>query len=304
MLLRQYIGEALKNYFASGIVVGQVPTLPQLSSLASSADFHALWAEAYTSSSTSSWLTPSELLFPHYGRALASFLSSAGVGAVVEIGAGRGSTAAAILSAPGTESWLSSYISLEQSRGLAEQQRRRLAKDLRFQVLEGSGSCETSWRDIGVMLRTRNAPGKKVAVLVLEVLDNLPHDRVIKRGGQWFQTHIGMEEESIRQVEEPISDPIILEVLSQYEVYAANHNSEAKQSSWTDSISAFGTGGRERSVATGLLQAEESGIFLPTSSFEMMRMAQRHIECPGFLIAGKKKEQRKKERKKEEDHIY
>lgn len=111
MLVRRYIGKRLADYYAqpSNSVVGSMPSLEsvQLSALWGEWHWRRLYQRLYNEQE-GQWLTPVELFQPHYSTILANFVASEAVTCgdgdnsseidVVEMGGGRGTNAALLLS--------------------------------------------------------------------------------------------------------------------------------------------------------------------------------------------------------------
>lgn len=169
------------------------------------------------------WLTPVELFRPWYGRALARYLLEQRDPAhplrVFELGGGTGTAALTVLdylreAAPNVYR-TAAYTSVEVSARLADRQRRRLwggGHADRFTVEERDAS--DPW--------PAEHPGP-CFVVALEVLDNLPHDRVARpraeggaaaavAGGGWAETVVVEDRAerrgvggSLREEERPLS---------------------------------------------------------------------------------------------------
>jgi hypothetical protein len=127
------------------------------------------------------WLTPSELFAPWYSRAVARYVQSlvAAEGkkglVVAELGPGNGTFAVGFLdclkeTAP--ELYANTrYILVEKSAKLAEVQRERAARAHACVEVENVDAVE--WKGVEA------EPGQACAIIGMEVLDNLPHDRVV-----------------------------------------------------------------------------------------------------------------------------
>lgn len=177
-----------------------------------------------------SFLTPVELFTPWYGYILARHilehrkhnLGQEGQPLVVyEIGGGNGTLARDILD------WLRSnrpevyeqttYACVEISTRLATQQYENVVTKAghhdRFKMLRGNAWDRSTW---GAQEWNHSF------VLAMEVLDNLPHDRVFRRqeGEAWQQTcvHVSsgaaMEVGPWSEVLEPLDDPLLKRCLA------------------------------------------------------------------------------------------
>ena len=213
LLLRHYIARCLKRYFESGAVVGSisrggavdatsaarksteteavrncqhagVSTGIPISAMDGASSFRKWWQETQAQLGPGVWLTPSEVFHPHFGLAVLNHAKRVGARKVVEIGCGNGSVASVLLGHDGCPTndtpvreacWnLVEYVSIEQSEALASKQRERLGHDSRFRVVQGSCTDRLVWDNA---LSTNSQ--QKTLIVALEVLDNLPHDRVV-----------------------------------------------------------------------------------------------------------------------------
>ena len=209
------------------------------------------------------WLTPVEIFKPHYAEAVARYVlhryreedEKQGYPLrVYEIGGGAGTHAAGFLrylrrNAPEVFA-KTEFTSVEISQSLARAAERTVrdaldGDDHRVNDSEtlrdttkrrGKGTRKGTKRDSDVysVIRgdasERDAWGAKDAspcfVVALEVLDNLPHDKVIfrkdsERGGHgdhhgWFQTRVRLDPETNKHVEdhsEPLSDALAVRAM-------------------------------------------------------------------------------------------
>jgi len=298
LLLRDYISRRLTGYFsapAASSPVGELaralqekedtmrrgengktpPSSIDFPSLSGRSSYEHALSDLYRRLSVS-WLTPSELFSPHYGRAVARFvaedakartkLSSRKEGEgegeeirVVEVGAGRDTLAADFLDylaeAEPALHRRTRYVSLEVSPSLARAQEEKVrsrsgsgsgssrGEGLSFSSVVGDASDPGAWRRAAaeVFRDTKGQEGKQqqhLYVLAFEVLDNLPHDRVVsetsfeeevdEEGDQegrrketkkqsWLQTFVEVEKGTGRPLKEllgPVSDPLISLCLS------------------------------------------------------------------------------------------
>ena len=255
------------SYFSQPVVSTFAEPI-NFASLAGEGEYRKLVADLYRYNDMSAgggeWLTPSEVFKPAYSQAIARYMlavagnkqsreskarkknrgadASSGSSVseldplrIVEVGGGTGTNAASILDylrdeAPERYSTMS-YLLLEISPALAEQQRERLAQagheavsqvvvadalsefdaqqyparpgpGLSFSA-SASSSSPAAASSASVLLDkvfSRDRHGVCVDrwfVLGLEVLDNLPHDKVVERedGGGWYEVHVEAEAE-------------------------------------------------------------------------------------------------------------
>lgn len=178
-------------------------------------------AQLYEASGVA-WLTPVEVFAPWYSRALARYIlstqpPSAGPLHVFEIGGGNGTNAKHVLdyiaaAAPARYA-SASYTVLEISDSLAKRQREtvgaRHAGVFRSQVVDA-----TVWPGEGVV------HAGPCFVIALEVLDNLPHDKVVWDEQQWWQVEVEKRGDggggSLGEVVRPVADALVLQALQLY----------------------------------------------------------------------------------------
>ncbi|BBN09643.1 hypothetical protein MPTK1_4g21440 [Marchantia polymorpha subsp. ruderalis] len=186
VLVRDFIYSALydenQGYFsARSSAVGELPTPINFNSLEGKRAYTQYIDNLYKRGD-SSWFTPVELFQPYYGYALAEFIlrthSSSNPLIIYEIGGGTGTCARNILDymkahAPRTLYETMSYKSVEISGELAKKQYQKVTKGdenrKQFSVERRNASDRSGWGA---------AKKESCFVIMLEVLDNLPHDLV------------------------------------------------------------------------------------------------------------------------------
>lgn len=165
------------------------------------------------------WLTPSELFSPHYGRAMARFLTILhDHDTIVEIGAGNGTVALDALNylrdnCPERYEQIV-YHTVEISAPFVMRQQEQLYEHI------DAGRCVVHHRSALEEPIPLDHPypeklGKRqkhprVAVMALEVFDNLAHDAIVqnRRTGEWYQLLVDGEGQFSH---EPLRDELILE---------------------------------------------------------------------------------------------
>ena len=154
------------------------------------------------------WLTPAEIFAPWYSRALAKYMLGeiSGPLHVYEIGGGSGTNAVEILNYmrehhPKVYETMQ-YTLIEISPVLAQRQASRIQDHRMANVVQSSIHDWTK----------KVKPG--AFVIALEVLDNLPHDKVVLQDGQWFETVVSDWTESKR----PLQDALIAETLQYFPI--------------------------------------------------------------------------------------
>ncbi|EGZ11098.1 hypothetical protein PHYSODRAFT_318014 [Phytophthora sojae] len=195
-------------------------------------DFGNLWgageyrnvvAQLYKES-PEAWLTPVEVFAPHYSQALARYMLSSPFLRqdqleIFEIGGGSGSNALHILDflqqqAPDVYA-KTKYTLIEISPVMAERQRKRVEAAHPQQ-------CTVLNQDILTFADTHAPVNSQCFFLALEVLDNLPHDKVTLQNGKWFETVVLMQQQGesetdatplLREATRPVKDMLIRQTL-------------------------------------------------------------------------------------------
>jgi Putative S-adenosyl-L-methionine-dependent methyltransferase len=239
MLVRHYIHQRLKEYYAqsSSSVVGGMMEPIAFRSLWGEWHWNNVYAELYKRQQ-GQWLTPSELFQPFYSQCIAEWVASRVMSyyreeasriknvRLVEVGGGRGTNALCLLDYleqqhPIAYTAIDSYVLVDSSESLLELQQERTKHcpkishrlcDLR-NVAEGRESL--------LLSSTNNQEDDdddlSTIVLALEVLDNLPHDRIKRqrRGGKLFQVDLEATPGGrYQEIERPLTDPLLQKCLS------------------------------------------------------------------------------------------
>lgn len=172
------------------------------------------------------WLTPSEIFKPYYGMTIANYIDSvytqtqiqdpASKGSplhIIEAGAGNGSAAASILN----------YFKLYKPKTY---------KSLKYTIVEISTTMinrcrETLEKEHGTLIRNGQIEFKHCSivdygdhhanqtfVILLEVLDNMPHDRVYFKGDKLEQAFVQIDGDNIQEIKQPLVDPQVLSLFN------------------------------------------------------------------------------------------
>ena len=181
------------------------------------------------------WLTPGEIFAPHYADALAKYVLDEHRGdetddgkleelRVYEIGGGSGTFASGFLDAVKREApevyKRIVYTSIDISARLNE------AQSARVRVAgHGKGRHQTKIGDATDPTTWGPSNAEACFIIALEVLDNLPHDRVWrpKRGeGEWTQTEIARDPSTgeLTQRDAPLKDDLIKRTLQAVDMTA------------------------------------------------------------------------------------
>eukprot|EP00898_Chlorokybus_atmophyticus_P009186 jgi/Chlat1/9269/Chrsp99S08532 len=220
VLVRGFIHDALyhpqKGFFtANSGVVGRLPQPIDFKSLSGEAEYRRTLASIY------------KQLRPWYASAIADYIlqKHSKLSAplkIYEIGGGNGTCAVNILhhlqqhASPEVFNSLS-YTSVEISAQLAALQKSRVHAHEGFRgkysVVQGSASDPSTWG---------SQDASPCFIILLEVLDNLPHDRVVfkrlqqEQASQPFQTSVIMDQtiNQLREVLRPVTDRLITRCLA------------------------------------------------------------------------------------------
>ncbi|KAF1775973.1 S-adenosyl-L-methionine-dependent methyltransferase [Phytophthora cactorum] len=177
-------------------------------------DFANLWgageyrnviAQLYKES-PEAWLTPVEVFAPYYSQALARYMLNSPFFA-------RSSRSSRSVAAPGAGADLyakTKYTLIEISPVMAERQRNRVAAVHPEQ-------CTVINQDILTFADTHAPVNSQCFFLALEVLDNLPHDKVTLQNGKWFETIVKLHSEAdgplLEEAMRPVKDMLIRQTL-------------------------------------------------------------------------------------------
>ena len=202
LLLRDFLFDRLYHprlgYFtARHGSVGALPDPLPFKHLLNRGEYLARVEAAYREAGVS-WFTPVELFQPWYARALARHIlrlhgASAAPLHVYELGGGGGTAARGILDAvrelaPEVYRGMR-YTAVEVSAQLAARQAAAVA------AAGHAARYTVERRDAADVAGWGGPDAVPCFVLALEVLDNLPHDRVVRRGGagggdDWLETRV------------------------------------------------------------------------------------------------------------------
>ncbi|KAK9832216.1 hypothetical protein WJX74_003267 [Apatococcus lobatus] len=189
ILLREFIQEALYSpvfgYFnREDVPVGALPEPLVFSELAGEAEYKRALHASYENLQES-WLTPVEVFQPYYGRALAKYIQQQASSHdsaihINELGGGTGTLARNMLDYFHEEDRglyeRLTYTSIEISPKLAALQRQRVGE-------QHAASFRTTTTDACKPEAWGHPSQEPCFILMMEVLDNLPHDR--QSGAVW-----------------------------------------------------------------------------------------------------------------------
>lgn len=252
------------------------------------------------------WLTPAELFRPHIGRSIASYM----VGqwdkkremqgrnenlTIVELGGGTGSLACDILE------WLREhrsdlyascrYESIDISENLARMQECRVRDRGHGPVFRsnvGDACQQETWKSV---VNRNDCP----FIIGMEVLDNLPHDKVVPmdRGDGdmiWMESCVSMVHDDIGEVDEvfrPVSDACIRHVLGVY--LQMNEESLDRDGRMGKYLEKKGTQKKTLfdAVFAWLLdiQGVPEPVFLPTSAYMLFDAIQHAVPHHQLILS-------------------
>lgn len=230
-----------------------------------------------------SWLTPVEIFSPHFGAAVANHVCSNlhkenSNLVIYEIGGGTGTLAKDVLN------WIlvfrpeiyktCRYVCIEISSPLAQLQKQRVwdsngAHKEVFEVMVGDAGDVDVWRKVESLFTRENSRNCKseeeCTVLAMEVMDNLPHDRVVGWQETIVEEEVTRDQATYHHIEglRPVQDDLIQRCLLLYN----KHREEEEQKS-----SALASAIKRLAAQTGLLHdscRQPETIFLPTGALRL-----------------------------------
>jgi len=221
MLVRDFIHKSLYNqqngYFSSGEPIIEPSVRLHFKQMIGRDDYEKSIAKLYSnnnnkSRSSSHWLTPVEIFQPYYSQAICRWMTSSFKSkplVIYEVGGGNGTNALHILD----------FIKL---------QRPDLYKTVKYNLVEISPTLASKQRVLlqphaekvhvinADFLSWKQHEKDPCVVMALEVLDNLPHDKLISDGSRdftnWKQVSISLDDAGkFLEHEEPLKDDLALE---------------------------------------------------------------------------------------------
>lgn len=278
-LVRDYVARALydreRGYFVKRHVVGSPPHPIAFTQLLNEFEYRATLAKLYAKDAHA-WFTPVELFAPHYSNALAAYAVtqhvSQGRGSqpliVYELGGGNGTNAAYFLD------WVqahnpalykrSRYCILEISPSL---QQRQLVTLHRHAAVATSELCDAT--QLSSVLCS-----DPCVVIALEVLDNLPHDKVVRFAARdaWQQTCVHSERGHVRmEAYSDVRDPLIHSTLSAWLEYTATVASPSARVSMTAKLSKWVQSIVPQRHALPAPDGLEDAMYLPTGAHQLVK---------------------------------
>eukprot|EP00742_Colponemidia_sp_Colp-10_P001435 GILJ01001544.1.p1 GENE.GILJ01001544.1~~GILJ01001544.1.p1 ORF type:complete len:412 (+),score=59.00 GILJ01001544.1:95-1330(+) len=286
--VREFIFDRLyhpqEGYFsAANTPVGVIPQPIDFQSLLGKHDYLKAIRAAYPQHS---WLTPVEIFQPYYGKALADYIYRTASNKkdslhIVEVGGGTGTCADSILDhIKRKDARVYSrmqYTIVEISRPLADMQFKRLNDKHPDLFSKSRSKPRGSIVNRSLLDFDSKIPGE-CFVIALEVLDNLPHDKVVKRASSqlnWDEVHVRWSETGETPPAEvcmPVQDNLIKDCLTLFE---QRHHNAPEASSFFSRIDPRLWFGKEK----------ETCVFLPTACLQFVRALHKNIPQHKLIFA-------------------
>jgi len=313
MLVRDYIRKALYNpkdgYFMQDVIyspAGEEGAFLDFNELAGEAEYRLMLKDMYAKRGCA-WLTPCEIFAPWYSFAIANYilknrtgrLQSAGSAQdaqplrILEFGGGNGTNMGLMLDfikSVDPQLYERTYaVLVDISEAMSERQRSHVDG-------KHPGRCSFVRADMSDPGTALEGTDDECFVVGLEVLDNLPHDKVIRKrtsddGEQWFQCHVEMPAEGAldverrpREVRRSLEDSLIKETLAYFPLPRSN-SEVAKQmaarrgtfeSMWDRILGARNKGAHDVS---------ECASFVPTGAVRLMKSIQDRFPAHRLVLA-------------------
>ena len=278
-LVREFIHDRLYNS-SKGYFMKETHQLGQISSPLRYHDISGLnsYLEVLGSSYPEfAFLTPVEIFQPWYGHTIGNYCLEVAKSQplkFIEIGSGTGTGALSILDFYKNHH-LKTYTSLqyylcEISPVLAQISQKRLKEAHPELVKKGQVQVVNS----GVMDWCQSLK-QEVFIVGLEVLDNMPHDKVYKEDSEWkYQTLVT---EDLQEEKQPITDPLIQECLGIYQKMPPKTDIE-KEAEYQEGII--------YNLMKFFKSTKRSNVmYLPTGTLMFMKHLQNWIEKPHYILA-------------------
>ena len=271
------------------------------------------------------WLTPVELFKPHYAHSIARWIQQqeqqqqsdnehgTDTLRIVEVGGGNGTCAAGILDYLREKQpqlyGKTHYTIVDLSTTNRERQLATLASHLTTTASAAPSANAMPRVDVLTMsmLDWSEVIEQRVYVIGLEVLDNMPHDKLVQHNSQLYETHVHSlasptamaasasdlplpptsdPNQRYREWYQPVTDPFIREYVEYQSQYAADPPQPTSHSYGTlgNQLAMWVQGAIER--VTGLLRRrEESVVWLPTTALHFFHVLHHFMPQHRLLLA-------------------
>lgn len=214
LLVRDFLQKSLYDprtgYFTSKdvIIAPETPDPLPFNSMKGEFDYRKTVADLYAKN-LGKWMTPVEIFAPYYSVALANYILTSRRSKelhLIEIGGGRGTNMLHLLdhiqAIRGDVYQRIQVTMVEISPRLAEYQQRTLAKHA-----DKCTFLRCSAQEIAQHFEGSSSGKQDVFVLMMEVLDNMAHDKVAwDDRGHFRQATVEMDGDRMREVYQPLED--------------------------------------------------------------------------------------------------
>jgi hypothetical protein len=222
MLVRDWVSRSLRRYFER---VDAVARFPDRVALSRSPNRPAEICETLSAPGSVCWPTPVELYRPHFSSAVLRTAVESGGGPevcgrfLVELGGGNGTHAVEVMRQCPPDA---AMLCVDASEAMASRQSRSLADVSARCTVRGGVDCadEKKLKDVISRWASETAYSSsqrsrdRACVFAMELLDNLPHDKVILRDGRALQVHVRRAADgSLSEELRPLTDPLIIDAL-------------------------------------------------------------------------------------------
>ena len=265
------------------------------------------------------WLTPVELFKPHYAHTVARWIlqqqhqqpdteHTTDTLRIVEVGGGNGTCAAGVLDYLREKQpqlyERTHYTIVDLSTTNRQRQLTSLASHL------PTPSSHTAQPRIDVltisMLDWNELVEQRVYVIGLEVLDNMPHDKLVQHNNQLYQTHVHSltsptaatsavqlpspppsdPNQRYRESYQPVTDPFIREYVEYQSHFAANTPSPTRHAYGTlgNQLAMWVQGAGERLTAMVRRRGEDV-VWLPTTALHFFHVLHHFMPRHRLLLA-------------------
>lgn len=290
-LVRDFIYDRLyhpnQGYFCNkNIQIGELRNHIDFKSMIGYDDYKRFVSENYPENA---WLTPSELFKPWYGFTIANYMHNVlkklkidpknNKIRVIEVGAGAGSALDSILvffnNYEQSLYHLLEYVIVEISPQMCQRAKENLSKT--HKKLLDRGHIKIINDDF-LHYKQQNSSSKEFNFIIfLEVLDNMPHDKVVfcPNSQDWkFQTMIEIQQNKPKEFLTQISDPLITEALQLYSKFLS------KESQLQFEKKRF-----FEKILEKMWRREVNSLFLPTISLKMLKHVRENFANHHLIIA-------------------
>ena len=326
-LTRDFISASLysasSGYFntSNRIYTSPSPSSLPFSSLSSRDDYYRQLSSLYNQFDEC-WLTPVELFKPHYAQSIARWIlqqeqhqpddqQTSPTLRIVEVGGGNGTCAAGILDYLREKQpdvyQRTHYTIVDFSTTNRQRQLTTLASHLSAPTTP-TPPATTSRPRVDVltmsMLEWSELIEQRVYVVGLEVLDNMPHDKLVQHNNQLYQTHVhsltsptaatasGLPSppfdpnQRYRESYRSVTDPFIREYVEYQSQHTANLPPPSRHSYGTlgNQLAMWVQGASE--LLTGMVRRRgESVVWLPTTALHFFHVLHHFMPHHRLLLA-------------------